>query len=123
MRGNSFNLEEGRFLLDISKKFCTVRVATHWNRLPRGITDAPSLKAFKAIQGQAGWGCEQPGLEGGVPAYSRGVGTHSLKCPFQPQPFYDSDSTSDTQKQKVVTELSSQVSQATRAAESSQSAP
>jgi len=28
-----------------------------------------------SIQGQAGWGCEQPGLEGGVPAYSRGVGS------------------------------------------------
>ena len=28
-----------------------------------------------SIQGQAGWGCEQPGLEGGVPTYSRGAGT------------------------------------------------
>ena len=27
------------------------------------------------FQGQAGWGFEQPGLAGGVPAYSRGVGT------------------------------------------------
>jgi len=26
------------------------------------------------IQGQAGWGFEQPGLVGGVPVYSRGVG-------------------------------------------------
>ena len=24
----------------------------------------------EGIQGQAGWGCEQPGLEGCVPAYS-----------------------------------------------------
>jgi len=27
------------------------------------------------VQGQAGWGFEQPGLVGGVPAYSRGIGT------------------------------------------------
>ena len=28
-----------------------------------------------SIQGLAGWGFEQPGREGGVPAYSGGVGT------------------------------------------------
>jgi len=28
-----------------------------------------------SIQGQDGWGFEQPGLEGGVPAYSKGVAT------------------------------------------------
>jgi len=38
-----------------------------------------------------GWvGFEQPGLEGGVPAYSRGLELHDLKGPFQPRPFYDS---------------------------------
>ena len=42
------------------------------------------------IQGQAGWGCEQPGLEGGVSAYSRGLELVDLKGPFQPKPFYDS---------------------------------
>ena len=42
------------------------------------------------IQGQAGWGCEQPGLERGVPAYSRGLELHDLKGPFQPKPFYES---------------------------------
>ena len=42
------------------------------------------------IQGQAGWGFEQPGLEGGVPAYSRGLELDDLKGPFQPKPFYDS---------------------------------
>jgi len=31
---------------------------------------------------QAGWGCEQPGLEGGVPAYSRGLERDDLKGPF-----------------------------------------
>ena len=39
---------------------------------------------------QAGWGCEQPGLVGGVPACSRGLELDDLRSPFQPEPFYDS---------------------------------
>ena len=37
------------------------------------------------IQVQAGWGFEQPGLEGGVPAYCRGLEPGDLKGPFQPK--------------------------------------
>ena len=41
--------------------------------------DAPSLEAFKA---RLDGGFEQPGIEGGVPAYSRGLELDDLKGPF-----------------------------------------
>jgi len=49
MRENGFKLEEHRFRLGIRKKFFTVRVVSHWNRLPSEAVDAPSLEGpFKA---------------------------------------------------------------------------
>ncbi|KFR05746.1 hypothetical protein N306_10012, partial [Opisthocomus hoazin] len=45
---NGCKLKEGRFRLDIRKKFFPMRVVKHWPRLPRGAVAAPSLAVFKA---------------------------------------------------------------------------
>ena len=45
-RANGFKIGEGRFRLDIRKKFFTP--VKHRHRLPREVADAPSLATFKA---------------------------------------------------------------------------
>ncbi|KFO62412.1 hypothetical protein N302_02887, partial [Corvus brachyrhynchos] len=45
---NGYKLREGKFRLDIRRKFFTVRVKKHRSRLPREVVDAPPLPVFKA---------------------------------------------------------------------------
>ncbi|KFQ67427.1 hypothetical protein N335_13692, partial [Phaethon lepturus] len=46
-RGNGFKLKEGRFRLDLRKKFLPVRVVKQWHKFPGEVVDAPSLETFQ----------------------------------------------------------------------------
>ena len=48
IRYGEMTLKEGRFGLDVRKKFFTQKVVKHWNRLPRKVADALPLEAPKA---------------------------------------------------------------------------
>jgi len=88
-RGNGLKLRQEKFRLDIRRNFFTQRVVMHWNRLSREVVDAPSLEAFNArldvALGSLLWWLVTLHIAGGLK-----LGDH---CgPFQPSPFYDSDS-------------------------------
>ena len=46
-KGNGFKLRKGRFRLDTSKKFSTMRVVKYWKRFSREVVDASSIGVFK----------------------------------------------------------------------------
>ena len=54
-RSDGFKLKQGKFRLEIRKKFFTVRVLRHWHRVPREAVAAPSLAVFKARLDTGAW--------------------------------------------------------------------
>lgn len=52
-RGNGLKLKEGRLILDIRKRFFTMRMVEQCSMLSEEVVDAPSLKTFKAQSDRA----------------------------------------------------------------------
>ena len=46
-RSNGLKLVLRKFHTNMWKKFFTVRVMEHWNRLPREVVESPSMETFK----------------------------------------------------------------------------
>ena len=72
-RGNGFKLKEGRFRSDTRKKF--LPSSEGGEALEQVVQRSCDCSLPGSIQGQVGWGFEQPRLVEGVPAHGRGVRT------------------------------------------------
>jgi len=85
--GNGFKLKEGRFRLEIRKKFFAMSMMKHWHRLPREVVDAPSLEVFKvrldrALSNLVCWKVSLP--------RAGGLELDNLLRSFQRKPVYGS---------------------------------
>jgi len=70
-RGDGFQLKEGTFTLDKEE----ILYNEGGEALEQVAQRSCGCPLPGSVQGQVGWGFEQPGLVAGVPAHSRGVGT------------------------------------------------
>jgi len=78
-KGNDLKLKEGRFRLDIRKKFFMMRVAqVFYDTLAQVARRGGRYPIPGNIHGQVGWVSEQPDLPEDVPAHCRGVGLDDL---------------------------------------------
>jgi len=76
-RGNGFKLKEGKFTLGVRKKFFTQRDVRHWNRLPKDVVGALTLKMLKdRLHGILG-----PDLMGGKQPTARNWNCMTFKIP------------------------------------------
>jgi len=86
-RSNGSKLREGRFRLDVRKKFFTIRVAKHWNGLPSEAVEVASLGTFKVWLDEALSNLMELKMS---LLTAGGLDLMTSKGPLQPKAFCDS---------------------------------